>query len=150
MRRPTRHAVLALIVALGAGALATPPARADAPPALDQYVPSLPSADGTRLPVGPATAGGSAGGLSALARGRLAREPDAALLRRIATSSALGAPPASARAGAGRRGQAPAPTGDAGSALGGALTGGTGVALLAGLGVLALTALALARSRRRR
>jgi len=138
---------MASIGALVLGALSAGPARAATPPALDQYVPSLPSADGQRLPVALLATPGSAAGLVPAVRARLARAPGGALLTRIASSPALGAPAARPATDARRRAQ---PDGDAGSALADALAGGPRRALLLGLVAIAAALAGTARFRARR
>ncbi|MBS1868987.1 MAG: hypothetical protein JSS99_04940 [Actinobacteria bacterium] len=137
---------LLALAALVAGGLAAPAAApADGQPALDQYVPSMPSADGEHVRP---SAAGTAPLPGALAR-RLARAPGGAVLRAVAESRALGAPPASARARTRHRGEPP-PVG-AGTALFGAAGSGAGLALLAvPLLLVAVVAAALLRAARLR
>jgi len=132
----------ALVLATTAGAA---PGSASDQPAFDQYVPSLPTADGrSASPAGD----GAAASLPPALRARLARQPDGALLRAVAEDQALGAPPAAAP---GRRpaGAPPTSSGEVGSALWGAAGRGAGPALVVGLVVVLLGgAIPLARRAR--
>jgi hypothetical protein len=114
-------------------------------PALDQYVPSLPSASAGHSP----SAGGgtlAAAHVSPAVLARLARQSDGALLSRIAASPGLGAPP---HVAASRAVTTVAPQGSVGSALAGAMSNGAIVALAIGLVALGGSGAGLALVRRR-
>jgi hypothetical protein len=140
----------ALIVAALASVATACPAWAGSArdqPAFDQYVPSLPSADGEGAVAGK----GSRTPLPGALRERLARQPDGALLRAVAGSKALGAPDVEAPGRALRQPPLTTPSGDAGSAMWGAASSGAGVAMVIGLTiVLCAASTALVRGRLRR
>jgi len=139
-----------VLVAGGLAAIAVPGAAAR-PPALDQYVPSLPGASGSGAPR--LTAPARPAALPAALRARLARQPDGPLLLRIATAPGLGAPRAARtrRApGGGRVAAAAPPNGSAAGAARDALHEPAVLALLAGMLLSAGVLLVLARMQRRR
>ena len=122
--------------------------------AFDQYVPSLPGAGGGQVPrLGGPTAPAA---LAPDARARLLRQPDGALLLRIATARGLGAPPpARARrrgpgGGAGDAGAASAADGSALAAVRGAVREPAVLALLGGMLASGCALLGLALAQRRR
>jgi hypothetical protein len=136
------------LLAVVLGALSAAPAEAASAPALDQYVPSLPSAGG-----GPTVASGivaerDGSGVSPATRARLARQPDGSLLLALATSPALGAPPPARPPAAASHGSA-LPDGSVATALQGAVSSGAMLGLLIGLAAITAGALATVLLRRR-
>jgi hypothetical protein len=139
MSRVVRSRLVAalLLVALAlAGTDGAAASSAREQPAFDQYVPSLPSADGSAPSADDRDA---AAPLPHALRERLAQRADGALLRAVAEERELGAPPA-AELGRSAAGAGPAPSGEVGSALWEAAGSGAGLALVAGLAVVLLGA----------
>jgi hypothetical protein len=140
MRR-VRHIVLAAGVAL---LLTAPAARADGPPAIDQYVESVPTAGGGKAAKKPAA-------IAATTQHAIARSggADAPLLTKVATSATYGAPTTRLRPAPRRA--APEPPPPALGAVGAAAAVGSGGSRLAWLGVVlfGVTVVVLAAALRR-
>ncbi len=138
------------LAALGLGAVATDDSSAREP-ALDQYVPSLPSAAGNQAPRLGSPALPAA--LPPAVRARLLRQPDGVLLLRIATAPGLGAPPAARTRrhdGASGRDAPAAADGSAFAAVRSAVREPALLALLGGILASACALLGIALAQRRR
>jgi hypothetical protein len=142
-------------VALVALLMLLQPAAGMANPSVDQYVESVPTADG-HLPAAGGGSGGRSADVPAAIRGRIRAEggSDAATLEAVASSPTLGAPASGsgrARSGSTRAGAAGKPPSTAAAATVAAVDGGgNSIAVLVG-GLILLTAVAgaVALARRR-
>jgi hypothetical protein len=144
--------LVALVLAVPAWADDPPPPPQDS--AIDQYVEGVPGAAGPAVPgVAPRTARNP---LSSRARSSLSRSggTDAPLLHRLATSPALGAPPARSQQKpvpriARPRDESPSPVGVVPAAVTAVSDGGGTRFVVLGLALLAISAATLGASARR-